>query len=596
MALLGLWLRRLAYERTAALALVALLFVTALAVALAPRVLEQQATSALTRELAAASSIERALVIHETAGTRARPATDFAGLTSAAADLAAGFPGEVAALVRDRRVVVDTAYWQVHAGPAISALIRLRVHDGAFEQLEFITGRPPTEAVETVADERPTAAAGQRATVYEAAMPASAAAMLDVGVGDVLPLETWRGDPTNLAINLGALVRIVGTYEAVDRDADFWINDTTALGWRWFSVGTNDYLDTSALLHPAAYDALVAATHDAGMTLHFQYRYLTDTDRLAAEGVPATIGSLRRLAGAVPRTGISDVASDTRLNSGLLRLLERHQLSWQSVMALLSLIGLGVLTIAAATLAAVTLVASAGRVRVARLLRARGAAGRQVLGSTAAEMALLATPAALAGLAIALALLPGPAPAPAVALAAFVAFLAVVVAVGVVSRAAAGGPAGRLLRGRRPGARRLMLESSLVAGALGGAWLLRERGISALAAGGGAELIVAAVLALVGLAAGIICVRIYPLPVRLLGGLVALRRDLLPVLAVRRATRGGSSAALLFLLVATATVGAFASAALVHLDRSAELGAWHAVGADQRISAAAGMAILPAGQ
>ena len=165
MALLGLWLRRLAYERTAALALVALLFVTALAVALAPRVLEQQATSALTRELAAASSIERALVIHETAGTRARPATDFAGLTSAAADLAAGFPGEVAALVRDRRVVVDTAYWQVHAGPAISALIRLRVHDGAFEQLEFITGRPPTEAVETVADERPTAAAGQRAQV-----------------------------------------------------------------------------------------------------------------------------------------------------------------------------------------------------------------------------------------------------------------------------------------------------------------------------------------------------------------------------------------------------------------------------------------------
>ena len=251
-------------------------------------------------------------------------------------------------------------------------------------------------------------------------------------------------------------MRIVGTYEAVDRDADFWINDTTALGWRWFSVGTNDYLDTSALLHPAAYDALVAATHDAGMTLHFQYRYLTDTDRLAAEGVPATIGSLRRLAGAVPRTGISDVASDTRLNSGLLRLLERHQLSWQSVMALLSLIGLGVLTIAAATLAAVTLVASAGRVRVARLLR-----------------------------------------------------------------------------GRRPGARRLMLESSLVAGALGGAWLLRERGISALAAGGGAELIVAAVLALVGLAAGIICVRIYPLPVRLLGGLVALRRDLLPALAVR---------------------------------------------------------------
>ena len=54
-----------------------------------------------------------------------------------------------------------------------------------------------------------------------------------------------------------------------------------------------------------------------------------------------------------------------------------------------------------------------------------------------------------------------------------------------------------------------------------------------------------------------------------LSRLAAIRRDLVPSLALRRVTRGGSSGAILIVLMATATIGAFSGATLVHLDRAA---------------------------
>jgi putative ABC transport system permease protein len=65
----------------------------------------------------------------------------------------------------------------------------------------------------------------------------------------------------------------------------------------------------------------------------------------------------------------------------------------------------------------------------------------------------------------------------------------------------------------------------------------------------------------------------------------ALRRDLVPSLATRRVTRGGGGAAILIVLMATATIGTFAGATLVHLDRASEAVAWEEIGAPYRISA-----------
>jgi putative ABC transport system permease protein len=72
----------------------------------------------------------------------------------------------------------------------------------------------------------------------------------------------------------------------------------------------------------------------------------------------------------------------------------------------------------------------------------------------------------------------------------------------------------------------------------------------------------------------------------LLSRLAAFRRDLVPVLALRRVTRGGTSGPVLVVLMATATIGAFAGATLVHLDRAADAVAWEEIGAPYRITGA----------
>ena len=93
--------------------------------------------------------------------------------------------------------------------------------------------------------------------------------------------------------------------------------------------------------------------------------------------------------------------------------------------------------------------------------------------------------------------------------------------------------------------------------------------------------------ALVGIAAGIVAVRLYPLVMRGVSGLARRRRGLVAMLAARRASEGGGSAVLLVLL-ATATVGAFGVVALDSLDRGADLAAWDSVGASHRVGAAHG--------
>jgi len=60
------------------------------------------------------------------------------------------------------------------------------------------------------------------------------------------------------------------------------------------------------------------------------------------------------------------------------------------------------------------------------------------------------------------------------------------------------------------------------------------------------------------------------------------------LLATRRAADGGAGSAVLLVLLATATVGAFAAVSLDNLDRGADLAAWQAVGADYRIEAPSG--------
>ena len=584
------WLRRLADERAAALGLAVLVFVTALAAVAGPRLLEQLANDALRSELAAANSFERSTVIYEVARPMATPLNELDDVESAGDRLAQALPAELGRLTSSRSELVETPLWEVHTGTELDTMLSLRIHEGALERLRLVSGRLPTGTIAVAPDERPFAPPGQRAWIYEAVISSAAARELALEVGDRLGLGVSLFDPLNLGQNVGAFVDIVGTYELDDPGDEFWINDEQLADWQLNIVSPDiTFIQTTVLLSPDAYRALVTNTQGMGMTLLYEWRFYVDPERLSADRLPQTISALRRLEGAVPRTGISAVPSDTTMSSGMLRLLLQHDAGWRSAEAILAVVGLGLLSIALATLAVVATVSSGRRRSVAWLLRARGASGTQLLAVTGLEAALLALPAVGLALLMAVLLLPlGSMPrtlAPAALV--WAALTAILLAIVSRSRGTQAAEPGRASRpGGRSSARRLMGEAALVFGAAGGAWLLRERGISGASSVtelAGADPLIAAVPALVGVAAGVLAMRIYPLPTRLLAGLAARRRDLLPVLAVRRTTRGGSSALVLLLLVVTASLGTFAAATLTHLERAAELGAWHALGAEFRL-------------
>lgn len=130
---------------------------------------------------------------------------------------------------------------------------------------------------------------------------------------------------------------------------------------------------------------------------------------------------------------------------------------------------------------------------------------------------------------------------------------------------------------------------TIVAIAGAGALLLRERGLT-VADGGAATFnpLLAAAPVLCGLAAGIVALRLYPLPVRALAWLAARRSDLVPVLGLRMIGRHPAAANLaLLVLMLTAAFGAFSSVIVASIDRGQVAASYLAVGADYRIERAA---------
>jgi putative ABC transport system permease protein len=135
--------------------------------------------------------------------------------------------------------------------------------------------------------------------------------------------------------------------------------------------------------------------------------------------------------------------------------------------------------------------------------------------------------------------------------------------------------------------RRIVLELAVVVLAVCGVYLLRRRGIAGDSAASdqtGFDIYLAAVPVLLGLAVGLLVLRVYPLPIRALAWAASLRRDLVPVLGFKRVARQPAITAvpLLVLLLAVA-VGIFSSVMLHTIDVGQVRTSWQTIGADYRV-------------
>ncbi len=533
-------LRGLGADRRWAGGLFLVVAVSTAAVASLPPLYANAQDDALREEAARSSPRERDLEVVQAARLPA------AGLPATSAERLRTVPAELAGLVDDRTLLVETPRYTLYSvgdspTPAGTArFLTLRAHEGLDDHVRLVEGRRPTATTE-----------GR----LEVALTAATAAALSVKVGDRLLLEPDLTQPQFQSLNFDLLPAVyldVAGIVAGEADDPYWFGDARSLQPRVEETETQRLVFASGLLPLTAYPDLLDETGEV-MPLTYRWRYEVAAGRLEAsalDGLEAAARSVELRYGAVSEAG----SPVPEARTGIGRIFERFREQQRVASASLSFAGAGFLGLALVVIIAAALAGGAAQRRALTLARDRGGS----VGAAAALIALaLVAPAAFVGLAVAAALTQrldtaGLAVGLLLAAAAAIA-IAVVVAPRVPSQQDA--VAAREQRERR-NRRRAALEATLVTVAIAGAVALRTRTTSPE----GFDALAAATPVLVVLAVCALALRLLPPVARLIGNHLRRRVDLAPTLALRRIERQGALGAppLVVPLVAAA-VATFAS-------------------------------------
>ncbi|MEO5964187.1 MAG: hypothetical protein ABIR11_01885, partial [Candidatus Limnocylindrales bacterium] len=590
----SLALRRLRADRAPTVGLIVLVLVTALIAALAPRVLARLADDAVRTEVTRAPAAARNIALLQHLIVQAGPPDDPLAWVRAEGELRERtYPAAVRALITGRSAIIESGRFRINKDTTDPAFVRLRIQEGIAPHLKYVEGAPPTSAVTARDDVGPQAVDG--VPVYEASVSVATAQRIGLSLGETVELV---GDPGDQLVgrtntDLYAYATLTGIYEVTDPDADYWMDDPLLIHPVIRALSAEvQLLDAAFLLDDGTHDALIRHPSPASGALRYTWRSFLDTSRLTDRNLDPTITAFRRLQVLYPSANVTP-SSDTALRTGMLPILEAHRARWNAAESIVAVMALGPALVAVATLALIAVLASRRRRSTLAIARSRGATGRQVVWPVLVEGLLVAVPAAALAVVAAIVLVPAGRLSATLAAAGAVVAVAVAVLLATVASVARAqglerGPDTRIVTGI--GARRLLFESLVVIGAVAAALLLRERGVAAVGepGRGGFDPLIAAVPALVGVAAGIVVTRLYPVPLAIVAWLAARGRGLVVMLAARRAREGGASSAVLLVLLATATVGAFAATALENLDRGADLAAWQGVGGAYRVQQPSG--------
>ena len=154
-----------------------------------------------------------------------------------------------------------------------------------------------------------------------------------------------------------------------------------------------------------------------------------------------------------------------------------------------------------------------------------------------------------------------------------------------------GGGAARRVGGRRPAARRVVTETLLIATAIGGLVVLRSQGPTL----GNGGLYSSAAPVLVAIPVAIVVLRCYPSLARELARIAGLARGVVAFVGLARATRTPPGTVLpSFALVLVLAMVAFPVMITTSVTRSQVAASWQRVGADAIIQAPSGQVITPA--
>ena len=506
-----------------------------------------------------------------------------------------------------REVVVDSPRFTVRDLPDQPAFpfprfITLRYQSNLAPHTTLISGRLPAPTTDTMPVN---ASNGQtQAPVIEIALSPETARQLGVQLGQTLLLLPDSDDPLARATAQSQLgfvaVHIVGLVDVIDVKNDYWFGDVRIDQASVFDDGNQVRIYAYASFARDAYPTVLPSV--SPLALSYSWRYFVDQAHFSAGNVGNLARDMRKLDAQYPGTSFGR-PTDYAVRTGLSAIFKTFQRQRALTESILSLASIGLLAVAVTVLGLVAGLSAERRRDTVALVRSRGASSFQVLSAQAAESLALTVPVAVVGYLLAVALIAkrgsGLSPLLALGIALSVTLLSVAAAMPLarrglqqLERGDTGAKASRL------SPRRVAFEAFVVVLAVAGVYLLRRRGLSANSSAievGGFDAYLAAVPVLVGLATGLVVLRLFPLPVRLLAWLASLRRDLLPSLGLRRVSRQPAVTALPLLVLLLAVAVAVFSSVMLHSIQAGQVrSAWETVGADYRVDPVAGGSLYSA--
>lgn len=583
------WVRtRLRTAPGAAVAFGVLVLVTAFLAAALPRALDAYETKGLRQEIAgappAATSVELSApqpgleIAQATREKAVRPPALAAVRSTALARLPAPLRAdttESAYGVRTSKSLVGLNSWLpvIDAPPrfTLAAQSELAAHS------TVRGGRLPTAAGEVTADTRK----------VEAAVTEATARTLRLRVGSVIDVDGFGGAPL--------VVRITGIVEPRHPQGGYWSAEPVL---RTPGVAADPslppqfYWEAGLLLAPGAAPVLLGSQGQPEL----YWRFAPATGRLTAQDVPGLVSRIASLEGGPELLRMREVAGGTAaVATDLETVVGSYTTTRAAITPVVAVGAFGIGAVAAVVLGMAGGLVAARRAAELALLRARGGSLRGIAGRLLAETAVVAVPAAAAGLLLAVLTVDEARLLPAVLGASAVALLACAVlpvrAVVAHRRPRAHAERDDLAHAR-PGRRRTVAELTVLVLAVGSVVALRRRGASS-----SGDLLVSAAPVLVGLIAALVLVRLYPLPLRWAARPAARGRGVVGFLSLARAGRSstvGVALPLLALLLAL-TTAAFGGSVLAGVSDARDRAALLATGADARIAGPGEVTPLPAG-